>query len=266
MILRQAEASDRTLRSRFECKYMISPMVVPSLREFIRPFMKPDRFAAMREDYRYPICSLYLDSDDLIFYRQTEGGDRDRYKLRIRTYSDDPATPAFLEVKQRINTIVRKNRVRLERKWIPSLLDFPAPGSETPPSDVQETMDYFRHHMNFSRARPVLRVRYMREAYESRGDDPVRVTMDTQLMHVVTMDGNLSHRTGRWVSTPTRGIVLELKFTERYPSFIRDLVRVFSLMQQAAPKYVWSMNHLLHGGRESAIALAGFELPPMRTC
>ncbi|MDH3627939.1 MAG: polyphosphate polymerase domain-containing protein [Acidobacteriota bacterium] len=265
MAQRQAEASDRTLRSRFECKYIISPMIVAEVREFIRPFMKPDRFAAMREDYRYPICSLYLDSEDLRLYHQTEGGHRDRYKLRIRTYSDDPATPAFLEVKNRINTIVRKNRVRLERQWVPSLLGLTTDDAPTPPTEALDTMAYFRHQMAFARARPVVRVRYMREAYESRGDDPVRITLDTQLRHAVTMDDNLSHEDGRWVSTPTPGTILELKFTERYPSFIRDIVRVFGLMQQAVPKYVWSMEHVLHGGREATFGLDGVELPPMRT-
>ena len=81
---------DPTLASRYECKYQISPMVVSALREFIQPFMRPDPFAALREDNRYPICSLYLDSEDLVLYQQTVGGHKNRFKLRVRSYSDDP--------------------------------------------------------------------------------------------------------------------------------------------------------------------------------
>ena len=223
MTLQQAEASDRTLRSRFECKYLIQPHACP-FAAGVHPAVH-EAGPLRRHARRLPLSDLQplsrFRGPDLL--PPDRGGDRDRYKLRIRTYSDDPATPAFIEVKQRINTIVRKNRMRLERKWVPSLLDIPAPGTEAPPRMSRTPWPNFRHQMTFARARPVVRVRYMREAYESRGDDPVRITMDTQLMHAVTMDGNLSHREGRWVSTPTRGLILELKFTERYPSFVATL-------------------------------------------
>ncbi len=45
--------SDVTLRSRFECKYIIPPTAVPAMREFIQPFMAPDRYAARWEGNRW---------------------------------------------------------------------------------------------------------------------------------------------------------------------------------------------------------------------
>ena len=36
---------DRTLRSRFECKYWIDSDRMVAIRKEIRPFMRPDRFA-----------------------------------------------------------------------------------------------------------------------------------------------------------------------------------------------------------------------------
>ena len=47
------------------------------------PFTEPDNFAALCKGYRYPICSLYLDSPDLALYRQTVAGEKDRFKLRV---------------------------------------------------------------------------------------------------------------------------------------------------------------------------------------
>ena len=105
---RTAIHEDITLASRFECKYLISPVLVPALRKIIRPFTRPDPFAALVEGYRYPICSLYLDSDDLRLYQQTVGGEKNRFKLRVRSYSDDPASHVFFEVKSKVNNIVRK--------------------------------------------------------------------------------------------------------------------------------------------------------------
>ena len=83
-------------------------------------------------------------------------------------------------------------------------------------------------------------------------------------MHAVTLHHDLTFGSGRWVSTPVNGVILELKFTERFPDWVADLARIFGLKQQPVPKYVWSVDHVLMGGRESALGLAGFTLPPRR--
>lgn len=253
------------LGSRYECKYLLSPMIVSEVREFLQPFMAPDRFAALRENYRYPISSLYLDSPDLLLYQQTVGGEKNRFKLRVRTYSDDLSTPVFFEVKRKINNIVQKRRARVDREdglhFLAERLDgFGFHAIATPASELE----YFGGHMELAAARPLIRVRYMREAYESRGGDPVRVTLDTELMHCVTFKTDLSHEQGRWVSTPVDGTILEIKFTELFPSWIRDLVQVFGLRQQPVPKYVWSVDHMMLHGRESALNVGGFTLPVRR--
>jgi hypothetical protein len=262
---RLASESDITLRSRFECKYLISPLAVPHLREFIQPFMQPDRYAALREGNRYPISSLYLDTDDLLLYMQTVGGDKNRFKLRIRTYSDEPSTPTYFEVKRKVNNIVQKRRAVLDRETTQSILEGDLGGWLGERSgELVADLGYFTSHMTLAGAKPVIRIRYLREAYESRGGDPVRITIDTELMHAITLEPELSHTTGRWVATPVDGTILEIKFTERYPAWVSDLVKTFGLKQQPVPKYVWSVDHVLMGGREATLSVAGFNLPPRR--
>jgi hypothetical protein len=254
---------DITLASRYECKYLISPMLASSIRQFISPFMRPDPFAINWEGHRYPICSLYLDSEDLHLYQQTVGGEKNRFKLRVRSYSDDPALPVFLEVKHKINTIVKKRRARIPRDQAAALLagSHPAvPVSMSSGSDI----DFFGSHVAMTGAKPLIRVKYQREAYESRGGDPVRVTLDTDVMHSVALSGDFSFAGGRWVTTPVNGLILEIKFTDRFPSWVSDLVRMFELRQQAVPKYILSLDHMLASGREAALAVAGFTLPPRR--
>jgi hypothetical protein len=104
----------------------------------------------------------------------------------------------------------------------------------------------------------------MREAYEALGNEPVRVTIDTELMHAITLDPDFRRIPGRWTATPLDGSILEIKFTERFPWWVQDLIRSFGLFQQAVPKYIWSMDHMLLNGRESALAMAGVSLPPLR--
>jgi hypothetical protein len=255
---------ESTFFSRYECKYLVDPRVVPQIREFLRSFTEPDEFAALREGYRYPICSLYLDSPELKLYLQTVGGEKDRFKLRVRTYSDDPDAPAFFEVKRKLNAIVHKRRAGLDREKALRLLSehrLDPGGLGT--SDHQDA-EYFRNHVEFVAARPVVRVKYLREAYQGLDNEPVRITLDTDLMHAVTFDHDLSHERGRWVSTPLDGVIVEIKFTERYPWWVQELVRAFGLTQRAVPKYVMSIDHMMMDGRESAFALAGLTLPPIR--
>ena len=257
--------SDATLRSRFECKYIVSPTAVPAMREFVQPFMAPDSFAARWTDNRYPICSLYLDSHDLKLYQQTVGGEKNRFKLRIRTYDDSPDSPAYVEVKRKINNIVSKRRAAIERAAAIRFVDHGINGwSSGLPKDAESNLEYFALHSDLTDARPLIRVKYLREAYESRAGDPVRITIDTDLMHAVTFNNDLSHDRGRWVTTPVSGSILELKFTERYPEWLSDFVRMFGLIQQPVPKYVLSIDHMLMEGRESALNLGGFSLPPRR--
>jgi hypothetical protein len=262
---RLASDSDITLFSRFECKYLVSPAIVPQIREFVSNFMRPDRFAALREGHRYPICSLYLDSEDLTLYQQTVGGNTNRFKLRVRTYSDEPAAPAYFEVKRKLNNIVQKRRAVLDRDRTREMLEHGPNGWLRHSSSGKiSDAEYFSNHVVRCGAKPCLKVRYLREAYESLGGEPVRVTIDTDLMHAVTLDDELTFERGRWVATPLDGVIIEIKFTDRYPSFISDLVRIFGLKQQPVPKYVWSVDHVLMGEREASLSLAGFTLPPRR--
>jgi hypothetical protein len=125
-------------------------------------------------------------------------------------------------------------------------------------------LDEFTSYKLLISAKPVVRVGYMREAYESKTAEPVRVTFDTRLRHAVTFDDTLSHTEGEWLETPTEGVILEVKFTDRFPSWARDMAELFQLRQRAVPKYVMSVNRVLYGARARTVSLAGFTLPPQR--
>lgn len=256
-------ATDPTFYSRFECKYVVSRDGLDAIRRFIEPFTRADAYAARAPQRRYAVSSLYLDSADLRTYSQTVAGEKERFKLRVRTYSDDSDARAFFEVKRKIDNVVHKRRAGLSREQATAVLqqrslDF----LDDLEPDRRADLDYFRHLAGLIGARPVLRVRYRREAYEGRDREPVRVTIDTDLMHVATFGAELSHHDGRWSATPVGGAILEIKFTERFPGWVQELVRSFGLKQRAVPKYVMSVDHLMLGGRSSSVVLGGSVLPP----
>ncbi|HYV29143.1 MAG TPA: VTC domain-containing protein, partial [Candidatus Eisenbacteria bacterium] len=88
-------------------------------------------------------------------------------------------------------------------------------------------------------ARPKVHITYLREAWVSTLDNSVRVTLDRK----VTAEPDLTARVSTQVRQPTgvfgqNDVILELKFTNRFPDWFRELVRVFNCVQCGAAKYV----------------------------
>jgi hypothetical protein len=229
----QTPRTDETLLSRVECKYLVTREKLAGIREFIQPFVHPDRFARGHADGRYPVSSLYLDCPRFSLYQSTANGLKNRFKLRVRTYSDSPSDRAFFEVKKRMNGIVYKFREAIERPQAIDLL-------ERNTLDVPECEDlaHFLSLRELHSAEPVMRVKYMREAYVSRSADPVRITFDDELQGAVTYDSDLSHEAGDWIPVPMEHTILELKFTNLYPSWVARMAQEFQLDRTSVPKYV----------------------------
>ncbi len=241
-------AVDGTLTSRYECKYLLSPGQVEAVRDYMRPYVRPDRFARKRPGYRYAVSSLYLDTAELMLFQMTMDGNKNRYKLRIRTYGDHPEDPVFFEVKKRMDGIVYKRRCRLNRRGAKPFFDSIHGGPRRPVSTNVDLEEFGRLAREIV-ARPVMRIKYVREAYESAAGDPVRLTFDSELISSMTLGYNLSHSGHDWVPTPLEGTVLELKFTERYPPWVGELVERFDLGRTSVAKYVLSMEKALLEGR-----------------
>jgi len=243
--------------SRFELKYLIPPHVCDEVRRLIEPFMQPDPHAARCPNFVYPVCSLYLDSPDLLLYNEVLAGEKNRFKLRVRSYSDDPAEPVFMEVKGRVDRILHKRRARVDPRMARQLLasswqSYPV----GVPGHTLRNLDYFTNQRALISAKPAMRVRYMREAYESQDHDPVRLTFDTHLRHAVTLEPDFSMKKGPWIETPVDGVILEIKFTELFPDWLIPITQLFQLQAQSVPKYVLSVTRALGGARPRLNALA----------
>ena len=83
----------RLQQQRFELKYVISEQKARRIRNYISSFLELDENCAGKSDFSYAVHSLYIDSDHLQTYWDTINGNKNRFKLRIRYYTEDPATP-----------------------------------------------------------------------------------------------------------------------------------------------------------------------------
>lgn len=233
---------DRTLGCRYELKYHITESAAVAIARYVGHFLQMDRYSKLQRRGDYPIVSLYLDSEDLQLCRESLKGHKNRYKLRIRSYTDEPEYPRFLEIKRRLNTVIMKGRARIMDRDVSALLA----GLPLPPqafkADV-ETINQFQLYMNSIRARPAVLIRYMRQAFEGDSNNRVRVTFDRELAYKTTRLPEVRLGGSGWQRNlfNVNGVILEIKFTGHFPLWLSEMTKYFNLQSRSISKYASSI-------------------------
>lgn len=238
--------ADKLQRQRFEHKYRISEAKAQQIRFFVQNYLDCDSYGRTQPDLSYPVHSLYLDSPFLKTYQDTINGNRNRYKLRIRYY-DYEDTPVFFEIKRRHNKVIRKNRSQVHRRFVKDLMNGHLPTYDHLIHKVPEqlhALEQFCYLQNQLQASPVLHVSYFREAYELEHSNAVRVTFDRYVQSSIQHELKLTSEMPKPLSTFGDTVILELKFTDRYPLWLQELTQLFHLRQESAAKYVDSIEKL----------------------
>lgn len=225
--------------ARFECKYLIHDELAERVRHWIQPYVQPDPHAAASEDHSYRISSLYLDTQDLRLYHETVDGIEKRNKLRIRSYSRDPRSPIFLEIKRRHDRVVEKVRAKVGLDTVTKVLAGKAPRAEELgfEGEARDSYEEFVRLYSELAAVPVLHVGYRRQAYVGIFQTDVRVTFDREIIAVPAgCRDALEFDTDAESVEPVK-VVLELKFNDRFPSWMQDAIRHFGLDRTSYSKY-----------------------------
>lgn len=232
---------DRLQRQRLELKFRLAPDLAGPIRYFLRCHLEPDPFGRGAADGAYDVRSVYLDSDDLALCQSTLNGDKNRYKLRLRYYENGPQAPAFLELKRRDNDSIHKSRALLRPGAAAALLQGEGPSTRhlaAPDARSLEALQSIWALVHRLDAAPRALVVYRREAWVNPHGNDVRVTFDRDVTCI------------RWTSTlpgvpPASAapvfdgdVILEVKFTDRFPRWVGQLVSAFDLVRGSAAKYV----------------------------
>jgi len=232
-------------RSRFELKYLITERLALQVRQFARQHLVPDPYAVFRPDGSpgYGIYSVYLDNSGLDLMTATVHGHKNRFKLRARYYDENPANPIYFEIKRRVNDAILKERAKVRRVVARQLLISGVPHREdlAEPSDSDQyaSLRRFCDLRNKLAAGPKVIVGYDREAWMSADGNSARVTFDRKLTGGPFMGKFSTTSQSDWVTPQViHGVVLELKFTDRFPNWMREMVRVFDLTRTTMAKYV----------------------------
>jgi hypothetical protein len=242
---------------RFEAKYLINELMAQTIRDHIRPFVQADGHGQ-----EYPVTSIYLDSDNLDLYLSSVRGEERRYKLRIRTYTAGGEETCFFEVKHRHNQIIRKERAVVYNAYVDRLLQGEAPRPEmlvNPDGDMKNLLSFCRIRDALD-ASPRVVVRYMREAFLGRADEPLRITFDRDLMGLPSgrFDPEGWLRSPHWNDGVGPPIVMEVKFTDTYPCWVGDMIQRFDLLRESFAKYVVCVDALRNEGVRVDGSMEGF--------
>lgn len=234
---KQSNDYPAVVSQRFEAKYRINAAQAMAVRELIGPYMDADPHGSA-----YPVTSIYLDSPDLAMYWSSARGEERRHKLRIRTYDGGGHETCFFEVKHRHNQIIRKDRAIVRQPAARALLA----GAPTHPDMLLnpqrdlESLYHFQDLLARYNATPRLVVRYMREAYLSKMDEPVRITFDTQITCLPSelFDPETWFASPYWFEPSDLPIVLEVKFTDAFPGWVENIIHRLNLRRDSFSKYV----------------------------
>lgn len=238
-IFKPAHHRDTTLACRHELKYRIPEAKARAIAEYVKSYINMDRYAKLQPRGEYPIVSLYLDSDGFRLARETLEGKKNRFKLRVRAYSDNPESPCFFEVKRRINDVILKGRARVRHDDVSRILQ-----TGRPPSGYKgdaKVLGQFLLYVQYINAKPMVLVRYMRQAFEGDSDNRVRVTFDRQVHFKASRKPKVEFDSSGWQSARLGCVILEIKFTAKYPAWLSNMVKVYDLKRSGMSKYASSV-------------------------
>lgn len=235
---------------RYELKYLIRREQAENLVATLQARMTLDSYAGERGVY--PITSLYYDTPDYKAYWDKIDGQRSRRKVRVRVYglqTVTPDTPAYLEVKQRINTLMRKRRVALPYQQAIAFDDFPElaearTGAGQPSGDAALLQEVYYLYRTLQ-LRPTCIVTYDRMAFEGDEHYPdLRVTLDSNLrgrIHDLSLLSTGSAANQR-VFDPAY-IVLEVKANGNVPGWLAQLLAAQRCTFYRISKYCLVLEH-----------------------
>lgn len=226
--------------NRFEIKYLLPYELVPQVRRVLRSRLQPDPYSTTGG---YPVCSLYYDSPELRYYWEKIEGLHFRRKLRIRNYGERHAltddSEVFVEIKQRVNRVTQKRRVRVPYRMARQLCDKRELIDHSPEQRpfLEEVLGLLESH----RLRATAITSYNREAYLGEDSDlGLRVTIDHRVKGR-DREFHLGAEVENRLIIPPAKAVVEVKANERVPYWITDLSAQLGMRVVRVSKYCQSV-------------------------
>ncbi|MBD3288492.1 VTC domain-containing protein [candidate division KSB1 bacterium] len=224
---------------RYEIKYRIPNQKIPEIRSYLKEYADADPHVPNKEQVEYTVRSIYFDTRSLDFYWEKIDGLKVRKKLRIRGYNQDKGY-AFLEIKRKYSNCVVKERAKLPSEEIEKIIGMldTTDGEATNGSHNNRLVSgKFVYNMIKKNLSAKLLVVYEREPYVGKRDPGNRVTIDKNIRSRYNPDLNDLFDGDDLTFVANDFSILELKFNNFMPKWMRTMIVELSLKQVPFSKY-----------------------------
>ena len=221
------EASDAF---RHELKYTCSQGALTILEHRLSPLLQPDPHAGPGGIYH--IRSVYFDDPYDRCVRENLAGVSHREKWRIRAYNCSPDRLS-LECKTKEHDMIHKDSCILTQAQLRLLMaGQPCPVT----ADAPPLLNRFSGLIRTQGFAPKVIVGYDRRPYIYRPGN-VRITFDSHIFSSPDLDGFFSRELRRRPVQRTEQHLLEVKFDEYLPDWIRQAIQMEGMYQTTFSKY-----------------------------
>ena len=211
---------------RYEQKYLLSAEQYAALKQRLDEYIQPDEY------FKSTVCSVYYDTKDFSFIRNSIDGPVYKEKLRLRSYNVPTAdSTVFVELKEKFKGLVYKRRIAMTVREAmdylsgnSSLMDDSQPGRE---------IDWFLHSNSVS---PKVFLASDREAYVGTGDRELRITFDRDIRW---RGYDLDLTLGSYGESVTKSgqVLMEIKMPESSPMLLARLLSEERIFPTGFSKY-----------------------------
>lgn len=228
-------------RYRHEYKYMIDMCQESLLRITLDGLLCKDKHVG-KQDF-YAIHSLYFDDMENTCYYENENGTDPRAKYRIRYYNSD-VSRLTLEKKIKNHGMTLKQSCRLSEEECRSMMQGFIP-------EIDDNMDMIKQQllteMRIKEMQPKVIVSYERVPYVHQTGN-VRITLDKNIMASDEIEAFLRGDFRKRPILSKGKSVLEVKWDELLPSYIKECLQMETLQWTAFSKYYLCRKYNASGG------------------
>lgn len=207
---------------RYEQKYLLDADQIEGLSSLIKKELQEDNYSNSQ------IVSLYYDTKDFRLIRASIDADGYKEKLRIRRYfSDEGASPYFVEMKRKYQGLVYKRRREMEGQK-------PVLEKKDNSSQIDKELDYF--FSCYPGLEPMALISYHRDAYVSKEDKDLRITLDRDIRARFNELYHMEDWSGKPVLDSSMAI-MEVKSVMGYPRWFLDYLAENKVHKTSFSKY-----------------------------
>lgn len=226
---------------RHEYKYMNDAAQNAVLKTRAKAILRQDKYAGSSGSYW--VRSLYFDSPYDDCYYENEDGVGVRAKYRIRIYNAD-CSHITLEKKSKNRQMTLKQSCSIDETICRQLMT--QQGIHITP-DMADELKYLLCEMQRRCMRPAVIVEYLRYPFVDPNGN-VRITFDENICSSNDISGFLEKRIMTRPILEKGMSVLEVKWDEFLPGYIKNHMQLETLQWQSFSKYYLCRRYNIYGG------------------